>query len=145
MVMDDPHAVHAFDVAHPVLQAPVYRVNALALSRLLPEGGTLLDLGSGSGRLLIDLAAARPDVRLEGRDLAPNMVAAGRRTLTEVNLHDRVKLVLGDMTRVEDPVGDVDESKIHTAARCCDRIRAIPASTAAHPVALTPASREGEQ
>jgi tRNA (cmo5U34)-methyltransferase len=108
MAMDDPDAVLAFDVAHPILQAPIYRLNALALSRLLPENGTLLDLGSGSGRLLADLARARRDVRIEGRDLAPNMVAAGCRELAAAGLEDRVRLTHGDMTRIEDLPDRVD-------------------------------------
>lgn len=108
MAMDDPRAVAAFDSAHPVLQAPVYRLNALALSRLLPEGGTLLDLGSGSGRLLIDLALARSDVRIAGQDLAANMVAAAERALADAGLHDRVSVTRGDMTTVPDAPYHVD-------------------------------------
>jgi tRNA (cmo5U34)-methyltransferase len=100
MAMDDPESVLAFDVAHPILQAPIYRLNALAVSRLLPEGGALLDLGSGSGRLLADLARARADITIEGRDLAPNMVAAGRRALASAELDQRVRLSVGDMTRI---------------------------------------------
>jgi ubiquinone/menaquinone biosynthesis C-methylase UbiE len=108
MVMDDPEAVAAFDLAHPILQAPIYRLNALALSRLLPVKGTLLDLGSGTGRLLIELAIARPDVRLYGRDLAPNMVRAGREALAAAGLEERVELAVGDMTRVGDVPDRVD-------------------------------------
>ena len=106
--MDDPDAVRAFDTAHPVLQAPIYRLNAQALSRLLPEGATLLDLGSGTGRLLIDLATARPDVRIAGRDLAPNMVAAGRTALQSAGVADRVSLDVGDMTAIGDIPARVD-------------------------------------
>ena len=98
MVMDDHEAVAAFDVAHPFLQAPIYRLNALALSRLLPEGGSLLDLGSGSGRLLVDLARARPDVHIQGQDLAANMLSAAEQTLAREGLSDRVAIRHGDMT-----------------------------------------------
>jgi ubiquinone/menaquinone biosynthesis C-methylase UbiE len=108
MAMDDPEGVAAFDVAHPILQAPIYRLNALALSRLLPEQGTLLDLGSGTGRLLIELATARRDVRICGRDLAPNMVRMGWEALAAAGLEERVELAAGDMTRVEDVPDRVD-------------------------------------
>ena len=108
MAMDDAGSVDAFDSAHRILQAPIYRLNALALSRLLPEGGTLLDLGSGTGRLLMDLARARPDVLIHGRDLAPNMVRAGRRAIAAAGLDDRMTLDEGDMTRLEDVPEHVD-------------------------------------
>ena len=108
MVMDDPAAVLAFDAAHPVLQAPIYRLNAVALSRLLPEGGSLLDLGSGTGRLLIELARARPDVRISGRELAPTMVEVGRAALDAAGVADRVTLATGDMTAVDEVPESVD-------------------------------------
>lgn len=108
MAMDDADAVRAFDEVHPILQAPIYRLNALALSRLLPEGGTLLDLGSGSGRLLTELAAGRPDATIEGRDLAPKMVAAGKRALEAAGLDDRVRLTVGDMTHLGEIPARVD-------------------------------------
>jgi tRNA (cmo5U34)-methyltransferase len=84
MAMDDPGAVAAFDSAHPVLQAPIYRLNAHALSRLL-----------------LDLALGRPDVRIAGLDLAPNMVAAARRAFDEAGVPDRASVERGDMTAVD--------------------------------------------
>lgn len=108
MAMDGADAVTAFDRVHPILQAPIYRVNALALSRLLPQNGNLLDLGSGSGRLLIELALARPDVHIAGRDLAPNMVAAAAAAIADAGVGDRVSVAQGDMTSVTDVPERVD-------------------------------------
>jgi tRNA (cmo5U34)-methyltransferase len=100
MVMDDPDSVAAFHAVDPLLQLPIYRFNATAMSRLLPAGGSVLDLGSGSGRLLAHLAQARADVRAVGTDLAPAMLAAGRAALRDDGLADRVELREADFTRL---------------------------------------------
>lgn len=96
--MDDEESVAAFHTAHPIYQLPAYRVNVEAMSRLLPEHGVVLDLGSGSGQLLTHLAQARPDVRAVGTDLADSMLATGRNLLREAGCADRVKLLQADMT-----------------------------------------------
>lgn len=97
-LMDDVGQVEAFHQQGHDALIPVYHFNALATSRLTPVGGTVLDLGSGSGQYLAYLAARRPDLRIVGLELAPAMVAAGRRLLGQRGLADRVELRLGDMT-----------------------------------------------
>src|SRR5688572_231566 len=98
MVMDEPEGVAAFHVADPVLQLPVYHFNASALSALAPAGAHVLDLGSGSGRLLAHLAACRPDLTITGTDLAETMLDTGRSLLEAEGLADRVTLRAADMT-----------------------------------------------
>lgn len=106
--MDDEAQVAAFHAQGATDFLPIYHFNALAVSRLVPEGGTVLDLGSGSAQYLAYLARCRPDVRIIGLDLAPRMVETGRRMLTEEGLADRVDLRVGDMTRFSDLiVGDI--------------------------------------
>jgi SAM-dependent methyltransferase len=98
--MDAPENVVAFDQqgeqAGPMM--PLYHFNSLAISRLLPEGGRLLDLGSGSGRLLAHLASGRPDVEILGLELSQPMVDMGNRIFERAGLFPRVRLELGDMT-----------------------------------------------
>jgi len=50
---------------------------------LLAQGarGRLLDVGTGPGRLLVELRAAAPSLELHGLDISPAMVALARRTL----------------------------------------------------------------
>src|SRR6266550_4790704 len=60
MVMDDACGVREYDHAGAsTLLLAVHHFNAVALSELLPERGTLLDLGCGSARLLARLARER--------------------------------------------------------------------------------------
>jgi tRNA (cmo5U34)-methyltransferase len=98
MVMDEPQGVTEYDQAGAELQIPVHDFNSRAISRLLPEGGTLIDLGCGSGRLLAHLAQGRPDARLIGLDLSEPMLETGRRLLEQESLADRVELRRGDIT-----------------------------------------------
>jgi len=58
-----------------------YRRLAEDIARLAPEGAAVLDVGTGPGVLLAELAARRPDLRLTGVDLSADMVAAARRNV----------------------------------------------------------------
>lgn len=99
--MDDLESVRAFHEqgasSGPLL--PVYHYNALATSKLVPRGGTLVDLGCGSGQYLAYLARRRPDLSIIGLDLSPTMLEVGREMLNELDLNDQVELREGDMTR----------------------------------------------
>ena len=111
MVMDQPEGVAAFHQAGRIdgSNMPVYETWAKAMSRLLPQGGSLLDLGSGSGRYLAHLARHRPDVRIVGLDLSDTMLATGQRLLEEEGLSDRITLLEGDITTFAAEVSeDVD-------------------------------------
>jgi len=100
LVMDSQQNVDAFDQQgeQEGLLLPIYHFSALAISRLLPPGGRLLDLGSGSGRLLAYLAKGRPDLEIIGLELSKPMVDAGNRMLEQAGLLPRVRLQQGDMT-----------------------------------------------
>jgi SAM-dependent methyltransferase len=106
MVMDEPEGVAEYDEAGAALQVPVHHFNALAISGLLPEGGTVLDLGCGSGRLLARLARGRPDARVVGLDLSEPMLETGRRLLAQEGLADRVELRRGDITAFDAELPD---------------------------------------
>ena len=100
MVMDEPDSVAQFHGTGEEggLNTPVYELNARGASRLTPAGGTLLDLGSGSGQYLAHLARRRPDLRIVGIDLSEPMLATGREMLAREGLDGRVTLKRGDIT-----------------------------------------------
>jgi SAM-dependent methyltransferase len=97
-VMDEPKGVIEYDEFGAAGEAGIHHFNALAISRLLPEGGTLLDLGCGSGRLLARLAHGRPDARIVGLDLSEPMLETGRQMLESEGLAHRVELRRADIT-----------------------------------------------
>ena len=106
MVMNDPDSVaqfHAGGATNPG-QLMVYDFNARALNALLPEGAQLLDLGVGSGQALAYLARVRPDLKITGVDLAPNMLATARELFEAERLSGRIELVEADITALPDSV-----------------------------------------
>jgi SAM-dependent methyltransferase len=100
MVMDEPAAVAAFHRAGsddgPLV--PQYELCARSMSALLRAGGSVIDLGSGSGRYLSYLAERRRDAQIVGVELSAPMIELGERMLAEDGLQDRVRLLHGDMT-----------------------------------------------
>jgi len=67
----------------------------LAWARILPKHARVLDLGCGRGEMLLELAKARPDLRLTGLDLSKEMLAEAARLLG-----GRVPLSRGDALRL---------------------------------------------
>ena len=100
MIMDDPDGVRAFHESAPHVQMPMYEFNASMMSRLLPRGGTVLDLGSGSGQLAAHLAAGRPDVTITCVDLSEEMLQAGRQMASQRGLEEQLTFVVADITNI---------------------------------------------
>jgi SAM-dependent methyltransferase len=98
MVMDEPDAAAAFDAGSAVVQAPVYEVNAATASKLVPRGGHVLDLGSGSGRLAARLLAGRPDLTATCVDLSEPMLELGRELADREGLRGRMSFLRADIT-----------------------------------------------
>lgn len=57
---------------------------------------TVLDIATGTADLAILLARKHPKVSIVGIDLAENMLAVGRKKVSELNLSDRIVLKQGD-------------------------------------------------
>ncbi|HVE67235.1 MAG TPA: methyltransferase domain-containing protein [Solirubrobacteraceae bacterium] len=96
-VMDEPQGVAEYDAFGTAGEVGVHELSARAISRLLPEGGTLVDLGCGSGRLLARLARGRPDARIVGFDLSEPMLDTARRLMEREGLAERVELRRADI------------------------------------------------
>ena len=64
--------------------------------RRLPEGGSLLDLGTGSGAIALSVAAMRPDVAVTGVDLSPAALRVAERNRRRCRL-ERVRLLESDL------------------------------------------------
>jgi tRNA (cmo5U34)-methyltransferase len=102
MIMDDAEGVRAFHESAPTVQMPTYEFNASMMSRLLPQDGTVLDLGSGSGQLAAHLATGRPDVTITCVDLSEEMLHTGREMASERGLNRRLSFAAGDITALDD-------------------------------------------
>lgn len=96
--MNNMENIKAFHTQGNDSLIPVYHFNAMAMSHLVKQGGTVVDLGSGTGQYLVYLARYRPDLTIIGVELAENMVAVGTEFIKEQGVSERVKLIQGDMT-----------------------------------------------
>ncbi|MFB9237845.1 class I SAM-dependent methyltransferase [Plantactinospora siamensis] len=62
----------------------------------LPPGARILDVGTGPGTVPLALAAALPQVTLDGLDLAPTMVEHAAAAARAAGLTERVRFVAAD-------------------------------------------------
>jgi release factor glutamine methyltransferase len=68
-----------------------------AALKVLPPGGTLLDVGVGSGAIALAIAHERPDLQVEGIDLSPAALAIAAENAQLLGLAARVSLRQGDL------------------------------------------------
>ncbi len=61
-----------------------------------PPGGTILEVGCGTGRNLIVAARMHPQARLYGFDVSPVMLAEARKAVARAGLADRIRLAKAD-------------------------------------------------
>lgn len=66
-----------------------------------PAGGTVLEVGCGTGRNLIVAARRYPQARFYGFDVSPVMLAEARRAVDRAGLADRIHLAEADAARFD--------------------------------------------
>jgi S-adenosylmethionine-diacylgycerolhomoserine-N-methlytransferase len=69
-----------------------------------PIGGSVLEIGCGTGRNLVKLARAYPRARFHGLDISAEMLETARQSLRRSGLGDRIRLAQADATQF-DPLG----------------------------------------
>jgi ubiquinone/menaquinone biosynthesis C-methylase UbiE len=95
-----------YDVVARRLVRGLYRRIADDLVEAVPEGADVLDVGTGPGVLLVELAGRRPDVKLTGVDLSADMVAAAERNVGKFG--QRVSARVGDVVDLPFPDDSFD-------------------------------------
>jgi ubiquinone/menaquinone biosynthesis C-methylase UbiE len=84
----------------------MYRRLAADAAAVAPDGAAVLDVGTGPGVLLVELAARRPDLRLTGIDLSADMITAATRNLAPYG--ERARARVGDVTDLPFPDASFD-------------------------------------
>ena len=64
----------------------------------LPAGGSVLEIGCGTGRNLVRIARTYPDARCFGLDVSTEMLATAGRATARAGLAHRIRLARGDAT-----------------------------------------------
>jgi ubiquinone/menaquinone biosynthesis C-methylase UbiE len=85
-----------------------YRRLAAEVSAVAPNGGTILDVGTGPGMLLVELAERRPDLRITGIDLSTDMVVLAERNVRRAGHAARVEVRTADVAALPFPDGTFD-------------------------------------
>jgi ubiquinone/menaquinone biosynthesis C-methylase UbiE len=86
----DPAATRLYDEHARQFMGSVYRRFAARTSRLHIPGRRVLDIGTGGGRLAIEMAGARPDWLITGTDISAEMLAIARRNASLAGVSGRV-------------------------------------------------------
>ncbi|MEV6061233.1 class I SAM-dependent methyltransferase [Nocardia asteroides] len=86
------------------LLGSLYRRIAADVDTATGTGATVLDIGTGPGKLLSCLATRRPDLRLHGIDLSPHMIEIAHRHLTGRT----AELAVADVTDLPFPDDSID-------------------------------------
>jgi ubiquinone/menaquinone biosynthesis C-methylase UbiE len=94
-------ASRVYDVVARRLVRGLYRRIVDDLVEAVPEGAEVLDVGTGPGVLLVELAGRRPDVRVTGVDLSADMVTAAQGNVGEFG--ERVSVRVGDVVDLPFP------------------------------------------
>jgi S-adenosylmethionine-diacylgycerolhomoserine-N-methlytransferase len=66
-----------------------------------PDGGTVVEIGCGTARNLIETARAYPGAKLYGFDISNVMLETARTRITAAGLADRISVVQGDATKFD--------------------------------------------
>jgi ubiquinone/menaquinone biosynthesis C-methylase UbiE len=90
-----------YDVVARRLLRGVYRRLADDVAGSAPQAGAVLDVGTGPGVLLVEIARRRPDLQLTGIDLSADMVAAANRNLSRFGA--RATACVGDVADLRFP------------------------------------------
>jgi len=93
-----------YDFAARRLLRGFYRRLADDIAATAPQGGAVLDVGTGPGVLLVELARRRPDLQLTGIDLSADMIVAAARNLSEFG----ATATVGSVTDLPFPDGSFD-------------------------------------
>lgn len=72
------------------------------LAERLNQGGSILEVGCGTGLLQLQIARAFPNARCTGVDIDPTGLAAAREAVANAGLAGRVSIVEGDVGAVVD-------------------------------------------
>lgn len=106
--LDDPDVARGFNQVATMPQMRLLRwFVARRAIQLIPQG-TAVDLGSGPGHLVIELAQMAPQLNVTGMDVADEMLLEAEHHARRSGLDGRVSFRKGDVVQIPFPDGSLD-------------------------------------
>jgi ubiquinone/menaquinone biosynthesis C-methylase UbiE len=99
---------HTYDRHAGTTFGGMYGRVAADVAAAAPPGGTVLDAGCGSGRLVMEIAKRRPDLQIHGIDLERGMVDVASQHAQREGLGDRVRFTAVDLAKLPLPDNSID-------------------------------------
>lgn len=99
---------HTYDRHAGTTFGGTYSRVAADVAATAPSGGSVLDAGCGSGRLVMEIAKRRPDLQVRGVDLEQGMVDVASRHAEREGMADRVRFTAADLAALALPDNSVD-------------------------------------
>lgn len=107
--LDGKDAVVQYDKGARYYMAPEYWYFVRKILKRGIRRGRVLDIGTGSGRLAMELARARnTDFHITGLDISKDMLELAKQNITGAGLSDCIELVEGNADNLPFPDGSFD-------------------------------------
>jgi ubiquinone/menaquinone biosynthesis C-methylase UbiE len=101
-------AVAQYDKGARLYMLPEYRYFVWKIRRRGIRGGRVLDIGTGSGRLAIELAKTGGNFQITGLDISENMLQKARENARLAGLADKIRFVPANAANLPFPDGSFD-------------------------------------
>lgn len=107
--LDGKNAVRQYDNGARYYMLPEYKYFVHKILRRGIRNGRILDVGTGSGRLAIELAKSRrTDFHITGLDISEDMLTLARENARKAGVENRIEFILGNAADMPFPDSSFD-------------------------------------
>jgi len=98
--LDNPEVAKAFEKMTNILPFIMLRKKVLSKLKDFNPKGTLVDIGCGSGNLIIQIAESFPDLNLIGIDIASEILEFAKKRALDRSLGKRIEFKIGNVEKL---------------------------------------------